>query len=212
MIRLLIADDHTIVREGLKQLFALTTDIVVAAEAANGAQLLEQLRDYDGGIDLILLDMTMPGISGADLITRIVSHETNPPILVLTMHSEPLIARRALKAGAAGYLTKDNEPETLLAAIRRVAGGGRFIDSLLAEEMAFEENTTRRRAPHEQLSEREIQILRLLSKGMSVNDIAESLVISNKTVSTHKARLMEKMGFHNNADLVRYTVSYELGE
>lgn len=210
MIKLLIADDHAIVREGLKQLFALCPDVSVAGEAVNGAQVLDALRG--GGIDLVLLDMNMPGVSGVDLITRIRAHHERLPVLVLSMHNEPQIARRALGAGASGYLTKDNDPETLMAAVRKVAAGGRFIDPALAEMMVFEINGEGERPPHEQLSDRELHILRLLVKGRSVNDIADELSISNKTVSTHKARLMQKLGFQNNAELVRYGLDHGLVE
>ncbi len=204
MIRILLCDDHALVREGLKQLFSLTSDIVVAAEAANGIQVLDALRR--DRFDLVLLDMTMPGVSGPELITRILNLDFHPPILILSMHNEPQIARRALAAGAAGYLTKDNNPDVLLAAVRKVAGGGRYLDPPLAEAMVFEST-----APsHETLSERELQVFALLARGLGVNDIAARLSISNKTVSTHKARLMEKMGFTCNADLVRYAVSHEI--
>lgn len=210
MIRLLLADDHTIMREGLKQLFALTADIQVAAEATEGGQVIDGVRQ--GGIDLLLVDMTMPGICGEDLIARIRAHDAGLPILVLSMHDEAQIARRALKAGANGYVTKDQDPETLLAAIRKVAAGGRFIDPDLAEAMVFESSGAKPPADHDCLSDREFQIMRLLARGVTVNDIAEQLAISNKTVSTHKARLMEKMGFASNADLVRYAVGRGLVE
>lgn len=208
MIRLLLADDHTIMREGLKQLFSLAPDLVVVGEAQSGAQAIEHLRQ--GGVDVLLLDMNMPGINGEDLVARIRSHHPGLPILVLSMHNEPQIAQRALKAGASGYLTKDRDPETLLAAIRRVAAGGRFIDPILAEQMAFEASGLGRPIRHDCLSDRELQVLRLFSCGLTVNDIATQLAISNKTVSTHKARLMEKMGFASNADLVRYAVVHGL--
>lgn len=208
MIRLLLADDHALVREGLKQLFALTKHIVVGAEATNGTQVLDALRS--DRFDIILLDMTMPGIAGPDLIGRIRAHEAPPPILVLSMHNEPQIARRALAAGAAGYLTKDNNPDILLAAIGKVAAGGRFLDPGLAEALAFESSSPRATAHHEQLSNREYQILCLLAAGAGVNEIAAQLAISDKTVSTHKARLMDKMGFTSNADLVKYALSHGL--
>ena len=210
MIRVLIADDHAIVREGLKQLFALDSDVVVAGEAVDGAQVLETLRR--GGFDLVLLDMTMPGVSGVNLISRIRAQDGAPPILVLSMHNELQIARRALAAGASGYLTKDSRPDILIAAIRKVATGGRFIDPGLAEQMVFEAGDSGTRPSHELLSDREFHILRLLVRGMSVNDVAEELAISNKTVSTHKARLMLKMNFNNNAELVRYAVAHGLIE
>jgi DNA-binding NarL/FixJ family response regulator len=205
MTKILLADDHGIVREGMKQLFSLTADIFVVAEAVNGGQVLERVRE--GGFDLILLDMSMPGISGVNLITRIRAHSPGIPILVLSMHNEPQIAKRALNAGAQGYMTKDSEPEVLLSAIRKVAQGGRFIDPILAEQMVFESGGSQQKALHEQLSEREYQILLLLAKGKSLNEIAEELAISNKTVSTHKMRLMQKMNFRTNAELVRYAVA-----
>ncbi|MGB9130796.1 MAG: response regulator transcription factor [Thiobacillus sp.] len=205
-----MADDHGIVREGLKHLFALTADIAVVAEAVNGGQVLERLQQ--GDFDVILLDMSMPGVSGVNLITRIRSHSPHIPILVLSMHNEPQIARRALNAGAAGYLTKDGEPEILLTAVRKVAQGGCFIDPALAGQMVFETNDPGQKAPHEQLTEREYEILLLLAKGKSLNEIADELAISNKTVSTHKTRLMQKMNFSSNADLVHYAVANGLGE
>jgi len=210
MIRLLIADDHAIVRAGLKQLFALMDGVVVAGEAASGAQVMELLRSVP--VDQVLLDMSMPGIDGADLVTRIRARHPRLPILVLSMYIEPQIARRALKAGASGYLTKGSEPEMLLAAIRKIGAGGRFIDPVLAEQMALETLAPDSQQPHEQLTDREFQILRLLACGNSVNDVAEQLIISNKTVSTHKVRLMRKMGFRSNADLVRYALVQGLAD
>lgn len=210
MIRVLIADDHAIVREGLKQLFALDIDVVVAGEATDGAQVLDVLRRER--FDVVLLDMTMPGVSGVNLISRICAQDGAPPILVLSMHNELQVARRALNAGASGYLTKDSRPEILIAAIGKVAAGGRFIDPSLAEQMVFEVGSSAQRPPHELLSDREFHILRLLVRGMSVNDVAEELAISNKTVSTHKARLMLKMNFQNNSELVRYAVAHGLIE
>lgn len=210
MIKILMADDHGIVREGMRHLFALTADIAVVAEAVNGGQVLERLQQ--GDFDVILLDMSMPGVSGVNLITRIRSYSPHIPILVLSMHNEPQIARRALNAGAAGYLTKDGEPEILVTAIRKVALGGRFVDPALAGQLVFETNDPGQKAPHEQLTERECEILLLLAKGKSLNEIADELAISNKTVSTHKTRLMQKMNFSSNADLVHYAVANGLGE
>lgn len=204
MIRLLIADDHAIVRGGLKQLFALTPDIEAAGEAVNGGEVLDRLRT--GAFDLLLLDMTMPGISGIDLIARIRAHHAALPILVLSMHNEPQVAARVLKAGASGYITKDSDPENLLVAIRRVADGGRYIDPVLAEALAFDAMQPEQRSPHARLSNREFEVFLLLAAGKGINDIADQLAISNKTVSTHKVRLMEKMNFASTADLVRYAV------
>lgn len=210
MIRVLIAEDHAIVREGLKQILALAKDVVVVGEAEDGAQVLVALRQ--GGFDLMLLDMNMPGISGVDLIRRIRAQDGAPPILVLSMYNELQVARRALAAGASGYLTKDNRPDILMAAVCKVALGGRFIDPVLAEQMMFETGDSGTRPPHELLSEREFHVLRLLVRGVSINNVGEELAISSKTVSTHKARLMQKMNFRNNAELVRYAVAHGLVE
>ena len=210
MIHILIADDHAIVRGGVKQLLALSSDVEVAGEATNGAQVMEQL--HSASFDLVLLDMTMPGISGVDLIARIRMHDAKLPILVLSMRNEAQVVRGALKAGATGYLTKDNEPETLMAAIRKTAAGGRFIDPLLVEQMVFDVDTLGASQAHERLSNREFHILSRLAGGKGDSEIADELAISNKTVSTHKARLMQKMNFRSNAELVRYGVTHGLVE
>lgn len=204
MTRIMIADDHTIMRNGLKQLIEFDSRLQVIAEAENGGQVLEQLRQID--VDLLLLDMSMPGISGEDLISRLHGHYPKLPILVLSMHNEAQIAQRALRAGANGYLTKDHNAETLLAAINKVANGGRYLDPRIAEQLAFA-NAEPRDSGLDSLSDREFQILRLLADGLGVNQIAERLAISNKTVSTHKTRLMEKMGFSCNADIIRYALT-----
>lgn len=208
MIRLLIADDHTLMREGMKQILAFYGDVEVAGEATNGREIMASVEK--GGLDLILLDMNMPGVSGAELVTWICARDKPVPVLVVSMYKESHVAMRALRAGAAGYLTKDNEPETLIAAIRKVAGGGQFIDPFLAEQMVFKSGVSSKRLSHWQLSERELHILRELARGMAINDIADKLGISNKTVSTHKARMMEKMDFACYADLVRYALAYGL--
>jgi DNA-binding NarL/FixJ family response regulator len=206
----LITDDHVVVRSGLKQLFALMGDIVVAGEAANGDEALAALKQ--GEYDLILLDLTMPGISGVNLIAEIRLLYPKLPILVLSMHNELQIAKRVLQAGAAGFVTKGSMQDILMDAVHKVASGGRYIDPLIAEQMMFEKAPVADLAPHEQLSERELQILKMFAKGRGINDIAEELYISNKTVSTHKARLMQKMGFASNAELVRYAADHNLIE
>ncbi len=205
MIRIIIADDHAIVRSGLKQIFATTSDIVVSSEATRGDEVLEQW--YRVPCDLLLLDMTMQGLSGVDLIKYL--HDENPalPILILSMHNEAQIIARALKAGAAGYVTKDSEPEILLMAIRKVANGGRFIDPALIETMIFQA-TEVEVFPHDVLSKRELQVLKLITTGSALGHIAEQLHVSPKTVSTHKMRLMQKLGIDNNAALIRYATKY----
>ena len=210
MIRVLIADDHVIVRGGLKQLFALVGDIVVAGEATNGAEVLEALRH--GQFDLVLLDLTMPGISGVSLIVHIRALNAKLPILVLSMHNELQVAKRVLQAGASGFVTKGSKQGTLMDAVRKVAAGGRFVDPVIAEQMMFEKPVSGEIAPHQRLSERELHIMKLFAKGRGINEIAEELCISNKTVSTHKARLMQKMNFQSNAELIRYAADQGLIE
>lgn len=208
MIRLMIADDHAIVRGGLRQLLSLAPDIEVLAEAVDGAQVLEGLRHELP--DLLLLDVNMPGLSGPDLITRIKSHWPALPILVLSMHNEAQVAARVLKAGASGYVTKDSEMEVLLGAIRKVASGGKFIVPELAEKLVFDLSLGGDQLPHQTLSDRELEVFRLLVAGLGVNDIATQLCISNKTVSTHKTRLMEKLNLGSTAELVRYAMQHGL--
>jgi len=207
MIKILIADDHAIVRGGLKQIIATTTDIVVAGEAAQGAEVIEKLRTCQ--VDLLLLDMTMPGISGVDLIRRVRTEQPVLPILVLSIHNEAQVVARAVRAGATGYVTKDSDPDIILAAIRKLSDGGRFIDPKLVDVMVFDTHSSDA-APHEILSDREFQVLHLLAAGKSINAIAEVLVLSAKTISTHKMRLMQKLGLDNNAELIRYAIKHGL--
>lgn len=210
MIRLLIADDHAIVREGLKQLIALTPDIEVAGEAASGPEVLEQVR---GNIfDLLLLDMNMPESGDIELIGWVKACRPALPILVYTMHNETHVAIGAFKAGASGYFRKNSDPKLLMEAIRRVSGGGQYIDPVIAEQMAFDSAFPQQKLPHTLLSDREFEIFRLLVAGKSVNEIAEQLFISNKTVSTHKASLMAKMNLHTVADMVRYAMQHGLSD
>jgi DNA-binding NarL/FixJ family response regulator len=208
MIRLLIADDHAIVRGGLRQLFALAADLQVVAEATNSAEVLACLRQQP--VDLLLLDLNMPGISCADLIARVKAHQSDLPILIFSMQNEPLVAARMLKAGASGYLTKNCEPDILLAAVRKVAAHGNYIDPGIAAKMAFDATSSASRPLHAQLSERELEVFRLLTTGLGVNDIATQLVISRKTVSTHKARLLEKLNLSSMAELMRYAMQHDL--
>lgn len=208
MIRLLIADDHAIVREGLRQLFALAPELKVVAEATSGAEVLACLRQQP--VDLLLLDLNMPGISGADLIARVKAHQSDLPILVFSMHNEPLVAARMLRAGASGYITKNCGHELLLAAVRKVAAHGNYLDPDIAEQMAFDATSTAQRPLHALLSEREFEVFRLLTTGLGVNAIAAQLAISDRTVSTHKARLLEKLNLSSMADLMRYAVQHNL--
>lgn len=199
-----MADDHFVVRQGMRQIIGLFPDMDVVGEAADGTELLNALVDRE--VDLILLDMTMPGLSGVDLIERIGVHHPGLPILVLSMHKEAQIAIGALRAGANGYVTKDSEPSTLAEAIRRVASGKRYVMSELAEEMVFtslNEQATRLSI----LSPREREVLEMIVSGDSMVQIADKLHLSAKTVSTHKTRLMQKLNIQNNAELILVATS-----
>jgi DNA-binding NarL/FixJ family response regulator len=205
---MLIADDHAVVRRGLEQIVAVTQDITVAAEAASGTEVLEKVRNTD--FNVLLMDVSMPGTNAMDLIRRVRAERPKLPILVHSMHSERSIVAHMLKAGASGYITKDSDPEKLIAAVRKVAAGGKYIDPDLAEVMVFARGDDTDKPLHETLSDREHQILLLLAGGKSVNDVAEQLFLSPKTVSTHKARLMEKLKVRTNAELIRYALMHNL--
>ncbi|MEP6874586.1 MAG: response regulator transcription factor [Burkholderiales bacterium] len=204
MVRILVADDHAVVRHGLRQVLSLAPELTVVAEAKNAWEALERVRE--GGVDVILLDMSMPGLSGIDLIRRIKTDAPRIPVLVLSMHANWQIAARAIKAGANGYLTKDSEPETLIEAIRQVSKGGNFIDPALATRMVFSAGSAEAEAANVAMSDREYQVFLALVHGRSLIDIAEELHLSAKTISTHKFRLMRKLGLSSVSELVRYAV------
>lgn len=208
MIRVLVADDHKLVREGLKQILAAAEDLLVAGEAANGDEALALVRAND--YDLALVDMSMPGVSGIELIRRLRLEKPALRILVLSMHGEQQYAARALKAGAAGYLTKDSASEQLVGAIRKVAAGGLYITAAAAESLVSETAAGGAAAPHASLSDREFEIFRLLAGGHGPTEIAERLHVSVKTVSTHKARILQKMNLDGTAALVRYALEHDL--
>lgn len=210
MTRVLIAEDHALMRSGLRKIFEASAHLVVAGEAVHGNDVLELVRTLE--LDLVLLDMNMPGLSGPDLIGRLRSMKPTLPILVLTMHNSAQVATRALKAGANGFITKDSEPEVLLAAMDKVARGGKFISPEVAEQMAFESTGQSDSSAHQKLTNREMDVFRGLTRGSSLNDIAADMCISSKTVSTHKARLMEKLQATSTADLVLYAVQHDLLE
>lgn len=205
MIRLALADDHAIVRGGLHQIMATSSDIEVVAEAASSNEAIEMAR-HDG-IDLLLLDISLPGVGGLEVIKVLAAERPGLPVLVLSMHNEGQIVRRALKSGAAGYVTKDSEPSVLLCAIRKVASGGKYIDPALVDSVVFPQ-ADQSDHPQSLLSEREYQILQFIVAGVQLGDIADRLHLSPKTISTHKMRLMQKLGVNNNADLVRYALRH----
>ncbi|MEO8441294.1 MAG: response regulator transcription factor [Betaproteobacteria bacterium] len=208
MTRIVIADDHTMVREGLKQVLAAAGDLTVIAEAQNGAEVMQRVRELD--FDVLLLDMSMPGKSGIELIKQVHSEKPKLRIFVLSMHEEEQYAVRALKAGAAGYLTKESASDLLVAAIRKVAAGGAYITSTVAEQFALGAMADTTGPRHAALSDREYQVFEMLVAGKSITDIAGRLNLSVKTVSTHKARIMQKMYMTNNAELVRYAINHNL--
>ena len=208
MIRIVIADDHTIVREGLKQVLGAAGDLMVIGEAQNGNEVMRWVRD--DSFDVLLLDMSMPGKSGIELIKQVHNEKPKLRILVLSMHEEEQYAVRALKAGAAGYLTKESASDQLVAAIRKVAAGGAYISSAVAEQFALGAMGQTDGPPHSALSDREYQVFEMLVAGKSITAIAEKLSLSVKTVSTHKAHVMQKMNMTNQAELIRYAINHQL--
>lgn len=210
MIKILIADDHAILRAGLKHLLSEYPDIVVAGEASNGQEALLKVRTESW--DVVVLDMTMPGKSGIELIKQLKQLAPKLPILILSMHKEDVYAVRALKAGAAGYLCKDNAEDQLVPALRKVADGGLYINAAVAEKLAVGmlQGDMLDELPHTRLSDREYQIFQLIAVGESLTDIAQKLNLSVKTVSTHKTHVMEKMGCANVAELIRYVIRHDL--
>lgn len=208
VIRLAIADDHRLVREGLAQYLGASPDIKVVAEAADGDELLEKLRATTP--DLLMLDMTMPGESGVDLIDHVKSLYPDLPVLILSMHDEVNMVLRAMRAGASGYICKDCSPQVLLEAIRKVMATGRYLSPAMAEQLAYASTSPDLDNIELVLSDRELEIFRLIVEGKSVGEIAEQLFISDKTVSTHKSNLLNKLGLKGVADLVRYAIEHKL--
>jgi two-component system invasion response regulator UvrY len=210
MIRILIADDHTIVREGLKQILAETSDIVVSAEASTGQDVLRKVRAQN--FDLILLDISLPGISGLDVLKQIKSLKPGLPVLILSMYPEEQYAVRTLRAGASGYLTKESASSELIRAIREVALGKKYITMSLAEKIALSWDTQMTKPLHEALSDREYQVLCLIASGKTVKEVSRLLSLSVKTVSTHRSRILKKMDMRNNSQLTHYAIKHNLIE
>lgn len=208
MIRIALADDHLIVRRGLKQILGEEADFQVIGEAADGSETLQLVRTAD--FDVLVLDLSMPGRSGVELIKLIKAEKPKLPILVLTMHQEEQYAVRAIKSGAKGYLTKESAPEQLVGAIRKLSSGGAFITPTVAERMAMDYGASPDEAPHTQLSDREYQIFEMLVAGKAVTAMADTLCVSVKTVSTHKARILQKMSMTSTAELIHYAIEHSL--
>ncbi|MFB0519205.1 MAG: response regulator [Acidobacteriota bacterium] len=208
MIKILIADDHAIVREGLKQIIQETSDIVVADEASNGQEVLEKVWKND--YDVVLLDISMPGRSGLDILKQLKSQKPELPVLILTVHPEEQYAVRVLRAGASGYLTKESAPDELIKAIRKVSMGRKYVSSTLAEKLATEVDIISEKPLHQALSDREYEVMCMIASGKTVKEIAEELCLSIKTISTYRSRILEKMKMKSNAELIHYAIQNRL--
>ena len=204
MIRVLIADDHALVRRGIREVLEESKDIRVSGEASSAREVLEQLSQAPS--DVLVLDINLPGRSGLDLLEDLHRDRPELPVLILTVYSEEQYALRALKSGAAGYLTKETVPEKLVEAVKKVVAGGRYITPTLAERLASMVRTGFEGVPHDLLSEREFRVFRLISGGKTVTEIAEAMNLSVKTVSTYRSRALEKLGLKSNADLTQYAI------
>lgn len=208
MIRTFIADDHTIVRRGLRQIVAETSDIVITGEASTGKEAIQDiLKD---NYDVVLLDITMPDINGLDILKELKRKRPDIRILILSMHPEEQFAIRALKAGAAGYLTKDSAPSELVGAIYKVAKGGKYISATLGEKLASQLTDDTGKEPHETLTDREYQIMQLIARGKSIQEIAGELFLSTSTVYTYRTRILRKLQVKSNAALIRYATDNNL--
>ncbi len=208
MIRILVADDHTVVREGIKQILAGQDDMIVEDEAASGQEVLQKVTQKN--YDLILLDISMPGRSGLEILDDLKTLHPKIPVLILSMHPEEQYAVRTLRAGAAGYLTKASAPQELISAIQKVSRGGKYVTVSLAEKLAFELDAGAEKPRHEKLSNREYQVMLMLASGKSVREAAEELCLSAKTISTYRTRILEKMDMKKNAELTLYAVKNNL--
>jgi DNA-binding NarL/FixJ family response regulator len=210
MIRILIADDHTIVREGLKQILAETRDMVVADEASNGQEVFAKVSKNE--YDVVLLDISMPGRSGLEVLKQLKGERPKLPILILSMYSEEQYAMRALRAGASGYMTKESAPDELIEAIRKVSQGRKYVSPSLAEKLAVSLELGEEKPPHEMLSDREYQVMCMIASGKTIKEIAEELSLSVKTISTYRSRILEKLNFKTNAAITHYAVQNRLVE
>jgi two-component system, NarL family, invasion response regulator UvrY len=209
-MKILIADDHAIVREGIKQIVKSLPEVTLIDEAEEGYQTLEKIRTE--GYDLVILDISMPGLTGLDILQIIKNRNLHTNVLILSFYPQEQYAIRAFKLGASGYLSKNSAFEELALAIKKIASGGKYISSVIAEKLLFPESGFADQLPHEILSEREFQIMLMLARGRSVTEIANDIFISDKTVSTYRSRIMEKMGLKKNADLTLYAIKNNLME
>ncbi|MEI7503284.1 MAG: response regulator transcription factor [Paludibacter sp.] len=212
MIKVFIVDDHEIIREGLKKILKEESDLIVVGEAQNGAEVLEKMQSLDFECDVMLLDMNMPGKSGIELLTDLKNMKPQLHILVLSIHPEDKFALRTLKAGASGYLCKDTALEELVVAIRKIYSKGRYLSTTLAEQLAFDIMPVTSSLPHEQLSNRELEIMFMLVSGKKVKDIASDLGLSISTIFTYRVRIFEKLKIKNNVELTHYAMINKLIE
>jgi two-component system, NarL family, invasion response regulator UvrY len=208
MIHVIIADDHPVVRQGLTRILAEETDMVLAAEAATGQELLDKLDKTV--CDVVLLDISMPGRGGLDILAELRRHYPKIPVLVLSVYPEDQFGLRVLKSGAAGYMNKEAACDQLVNAIRKVCSGGKYVSANLAEKIAGDLAADSHLPPHELLSDREYQVMSLLASGKTVSEIARELCLSQKTISTHRARILEKMHMKTNAQLTYYAIRNDL--
>jgi DNA-binding NarL/FixJ family response regulator len=210
MIQVLLADDHAIIRDGLKQIISFVPDMNVAGEAENGDEVLQKVRTIP--LDVLVLDMSMPGKSGIALIQQVKAMKPALSILVLSMHQQSQYAVQAVRAGASGYITKNAASNQLIEGIKKVAGGGTFISPLVSEKLIKQMHRPQEELPHTRLTAREFQIFQMLVEGHSINDISRTLSLSNKTISTHKANILQKMEILTTASLVYYALKHGLIE
>lgn len=208
MTRVLVADDHAVVRRGLGQIIAETIDLEVGAEASNGAEVLSLIENDH--FDSVVLDINMPGMDGLDTLKQLRAIRPNLPVLVLSMHAEEEYAIRVLKAGASGYMNKESAPDDLVSALRKISSGGKYMSSEVAESLLAHLNAGGTGPLHANLSDREFQVLCLISSGKTVSEIADQLALSVKTISTYRARILDKMNMKNNAELTHYAIKNEL--
>jgi DNA-binding NarL/FixJ family response regulator len=208
MIKILIADDHPVVRKGLKEIIQATPDMTVSGEASDGQEVLEKVMKID--FDVVVLDIAMPGRSGLDVLKELKRGKPELPVLILSIHPEEQYAVRVLKAGASGYLTKDSAPDELITAILKVSRGKKYISSSLAEKLAYDLEIGAEKPLHETLSDREYEVMCLIASGKTVKEIAEELYLSVKTISTYRARILEKMKMRSSAELTHYAIKLGL--